>query len=337
MHSWQAAPPRQFSERDIVIRQRYKSTLPSTTKPVRQVPPYEAVGLDLAELETFIAVAELGSFSLAAQRLHLTQPSVTGRVQRLESALGIALLVRTTRKVETTAAGAALQEEATQALAGLRTIVSGFRSQARQNRHRVVLATTPMLAALTLPPILRDYSRRYTDVQVVLLDLRYPEALEALDAGSADLAVLSYEGYDSRYIALPLASQKMVLVAPAGHPLAQFKTVKVEQLAPHALLVIKQYAPVHQRIAEALVQRGLSLCPSMPVENLNTALGMLDAEMGATLLPMSMARRSRNSTHAIIEIEDLELIRHYAVVRSSRSEPGTATVSCIEFLRKAMG
>lgn len=313
------------------------SLSPAAAKTLRAAPPYEAVGLDLAELETFIAVAELGSFSLAAQRLHLTQPSVTGRVQRLESALGTALLLRTTRKVETTAAGAALQVEAVQALAGLRKLVAGFRAQAQQGRHRVVLAATPMLAALTLPPLLRDYSRRYTDVQVVLRDLRYPEVLAALDAGTADVALLSYEGHDPRYTALPLASQKMVVLAPASHPLAQFKSIKVEQLAPHALLVIEYYATAHQRIAQALQQRGLSLCPCTPVENLNTALGLLDAEMGAALLPMSIARRSRNSAHAIIEIEDLELIRHYAVLRSSRSEPGTATVSFIEFLRKAMG
>jgi DNA-binding transcriptional LysR family regulator len=82
---------------------------------------------DLAELETFVAVAELGSFSAAARRLNLGQPSVSQRIQRLEETLQTRLLVRTTRRVQTTPAGARLLAEATSALAALSMLLGTFR------------------------------------------------------------------------------------------------------------------------------------------------------------------------------------------------------------------
>ena len=93
--------------------------------------------LEMVDLETFIAVSTLGSFSAAARRLNITQPSVSGRVQRLEASLGIKLLVRTTRKVELTRRGTLLRAQAERTLAGLRRLVDDFRLEAATARSRV--------------------------------------------------------------------------------------------------------------------------------------------------------------------------------------------------------
>ena len=294
------------------------------------------IGLDLAELETFIAVARLGSFSLAAQHLNVTQPSVTGRVQRLERSLGTPLLTRTTRSVEPTLAGAALLIHATSALAGLRELVAGFRQKARLARQRVVVAATPMLSALVMPGIIRDYSKRFTDVQVVMRDLRYAEALAALEEGSVDIAVLAYEGPDKRFRAQTLRRTEMVVVAPATHPLASQSSLTLAQLATHPLLLVEQYLPMRKRILEALKPSGQALAPYTLVDNLNTLIGMLDADLGATLLPSTMARRKQLEHHACLTIEDLKLFRTYAVVRASKAQLGTAAESFVRFVKQAM-
>lgn len=299
------------------------------------VRPHPSTGVDLLELETFLAVAELGSFSLAAQSLHVTQPSVTGRVQRLETALGTRLLIRTTRKVEPTADGEALMAEATAALTGLRQVVGRFRDRARHQRDRVVIASTPVLAALTLPPIIRDYGRRFTDVEVLLRDLRYSDVLQALEDGSADLALLAFEGDDPRFVATPLESDELVLVVPSHHPLAARPGATLEEIAPHPLLVIEQYEPLRRRIADELERRGVAIAPSVTVENLHTLIGMLDAGMGATMLPTTMARRSVAAGHAIVEIDGMRLVRNFAIVRAAGAPFTTAANSFGDFLRKA--
>jgi DNA-binding transcriptional LysR family regulator len=293
------------------------------------------MGIDLVELETFIAVAQFGSFSLAAEQLHVSQPTITGRVQRLESAVGTKLLVRTTRRVETTAQGAALLTAAAAALSDLRRIVLRLREQARLASRRVVVASTPMLAATRLPPIIRDYGQRYTDVQVKLLDLRYAEALAAVAAGNADMAVLAFEGKDMRFQVQPLNTEDMVLVVPATHALAGLKSVTLEQIAPWPLLVIEQYEPMLARVAEEVKRSGVTMAASTIVGNLNTMLGMLDAGLGGTLLPRSIAR-GRGTSHAVIEIAGSKLVRTFSLVRARKAKPGTAAQSFIRFLRQAM-
>jgi LysR family carnitine catabolism transcriptional activator len=296
----------------------------------------ESMGIEMIELETFIAVARSGSFSHAAEQLHVSQPTVTGRVQRLETALGTRLLVRSTRKVETTAHGASLLAEASAALVGLRRIVLELREDARASIRRVIVASTPMLAATTLPPLIRDYRERFTDVQVNLLDLPLADALAAVEAGKADIALLAFEGDDPRFHAQPVWSEDMTLVVPPAHALAGLGSVTIEQIAPWPLLVIEQYGPMVTRIAEELARKGLAMAPPSVMTNLNTLLGMLDAGLGATLLPRSIAR-ARGSAHTVIEIRGISLERTFSIVRAGKAELGTAAQSFIRFLRQAMG
>jgi DNA-binding transcriptional LysR family regulator len=299
-------------------------------------PQKQPLRIEIAELETFIAVAELGSFSAAAQHLHVTQPSVTSRVQKLESALGTRLLTRTTRKVETTPDGDRLLAEANRALDGLRAVVDGFLERAKISRQRVVVAATPTLAALVMPALVRDYAKRFTDVQVQLLDLRYPDVLAALDNGSADFGVLAYEGVDERLVVEPLRSEDVVLVVPPGHSLFDRKKVTLRDLDRQELIVIEQYQAMRQQLAEAMQRTGFTLLPSPSVGNLSTLLGMLDARMGIALLSRSIAGRRKDAGDAIVEIEGVDLRRNYALVYLERKELGTAAQSFRSFVHDAM-
>lgn len=308
--------------------------MPSASSSASPQPP-PVIGLELIELETFVVVASAHSFSAAAQQLHVTQPTVTGRINRLEASLGAQLLRRTTRKVETTDAGEALLREATRTLDGLARLVDGFRKQARHARQRVVVAATPTIAALRLPPLIQAYGERYPDVEVELLDLQYASVLAAIDSGQADVAVLALEGSDRRYRFVPLWQDDMLLVAPRGHALAQRKSVRPEDLASIALMVVDQYQGVRARIADALQERGLKLPASKVVGNLNTLLGMLDAGMGVTLLPRSVSQRGSVAKHAHIEIEGVDMTRRFGVMTARTAQLSPATQSFIRFIRQA--
>lgn len=290
------------------------------------------MGIDLVELETFIAVAEAGSFSVAAQRLHVTQPTVTGRIQRLEGTLGTRLLQRTTRKVEATPQGALLLAEARQALGNLRQLVRGFRKKAREARQRVVVAATPTVAAVRLPAIIQDYCERFPDVEIELRDLPHPEVLAAIDEGSADLGVLAYGGEDPRYVFEPLWQDDMLLVAPKNHPLASYRKVGPRELAGHTFIIVGQHQHLRTKIAEAMERIDLRLPPSRVVANLNTLVGMLDAGMGVTLIPRSISHRADVARHSLIEIEGIDLRRNFGIVLSSRARLNAAGQSFCRFL-----
>jgi DNA-binding transcriptional LysR family regulator len=215
--------------------------------------------VEIVDLETFIAVAALGSFSAAARQLNLTQPSVSGRIQRLEAALGAKLLVRTTRKVELTRRGALLQGEADRTLAGLRGLVDRFRRDAAASRSRVVVAATQMVAATMLPDVLRSHRERYPAVDVQLRDLRHADALQAIVAGDADVAVIHFDGTDKRFRSQPLRDEPIVLVVPPNHPLAKAKRATLDEMAAFPLMMLEQYEGMKTRIAAEVARHGLTL------------------------------------------------------------------------------
>ncbi|MES2263814.1 MAG: LysR family transcriptional regulator [Pseudomonadota bacterium] len=306
----------------------------SQTPARRTVARPSTMGIELIELETFIAVAQAGSFSAAAQLLHVTQPTVTGRIQRLESTLGAQLLRRTTRKVDLTPEGQALLAEASAALEGLARLVEGFRDKSRQARQKVVVAATPTLAALTLPIVMQGYSERYPDVQLELRDLHYADVLAAIDDGSANLGVLAYEGSDARYRFEALWSDDMLLMAPRSHALAQLHKVVPADFARHALVLVDQHQGLRSRIAAELQRHGLEMPPCRVVGNLNTLFGMLNAGLGVTLLPRSMARRPEVASNVLVEIDGIDLRRSFGILLSKRASLNAAEQSFCRYLRQ---
>lgn len=291
--------------------------------------------IDLAELETFIAVAELGSFSAAAQLLHLGQPSVTSRVQRLEATLGTRLLVRSTRKVETTADGARLVQEGNAALDALRDLAEDFRQGAQRARQRVVVASTPVMAATILPSLIRDYAARFTDVEVKLLDLSFPEITASLEKGEADVAVVSDLG-DGRFHSELLGSDTVVLAVPANHPMHGRSSIAVQELPQLDILMIELYRPLLETVTSALQARGLPPPRVGFVSNLTTLSGMLDAGLGVGLMAFASGRRRQAAGDSIASIDGLDLRRNYGLLYPRKSEPGTAVLSFCHFLRQSL-
>jgi len=173
-------------------------------------------------------------------------------------------------------------------------------------------------------------------VQVELHDLQYPEALDALDAGTADVAVLALDDEDTRFRFQTLWSDDMVLVVPVGHPLAARNRVGLEDLAEHRLTVVGQYQPILSKLAGEMGRRGLALPKPKTLANLNTLMGMLDAGIGITLLPRSMGRRDEGRRHAVVEIEGLSLRRSYGIALPHKAKLSTAAQSFCKFLRQAM-
>jgi DNA-binding transcriptional LysR family regulator len=290
--------------------------------------------MDLAELETFVCVVELGSFSLAAQRMHKSQPSITARIQRLEERLQTQLLRRTTRSLELTRPGCLVFDTASKTLQELRRMVKALDAAEGRGGHRVVVAATPMIAATTLPVIINAYGQRYPDVRVRLLDLQYDEVIEHLESESVDLAVMAFDGDPLKLEFRPLAQEALVLVAPAKHPLAACGEVTLEQLAGYPLLMLQRYSELTRAIDRECALRGLSIARPHQAANLNTLLGMIDAGNGLAFLPRSMAQINARQERALLHVADMALTRRYGIVLPRDGTQSSAARSFCEFLQR---
>lgn len=289
--------------------------------------------LDLSELETFLWVVQEKSFSAAAQKLHLSQPAVTNRIKRLEDKLSVKLLERTTRHVLPTAQGSQLSEAAEQALSGLREVMRQFQRNAISQRNRIVVACTPMLAATVLPPLIHDYQLRYPDVHVVLRDLPYAQVMQCVLQDEADFGIAALDSKQRGLRFQSLAEEKVMLVVPAGHPLASEPRVTLSMIAPFRVMFLDRYLSLRKQLTEEFGKQRISFEP-MSASTLPTLLGMIDAGNCVTFLPRTMVQRSVHCSRVLVEVEDFDATRHWGCVVSRRAELSTAAQAFKEFLRK---
>ena len=288
---------------------------------------------DLTDLETFLAVVELGSFSGAAKRMHVSQPAVTSRVQKLESVLKTTLVARTTRNVMATPDGEMLAERARDALQGLRDLMRDFQSRAAQTRLRTVIATTPMLAAVVLPPLIQSFRTAHPTMQVQVRDLQYEDVLTTVERGEADLAVTAFDDNSTKLHFEPLAREPMLLVLPKSHPLADVGSIALAQLATLPLMLLDRYAQVQTRLAAECDKHGLRLGPIQHATNVGTVLGLVDAGLGVTLLPRYMAQRSLMDSRAVLEVPAIDLSRSFGILYRGKADLNPATSLFFEHLR----
>jgi DNA-binding transcriptional LysR family regulator len=297
------------------------------------IDPPSLTRLEMAELETFLWVVREGSFSVAARKLHLSQPAVTNRVRRLEDKLRVKLLLRTTRRVEPTPDGVLLRDAAEQAVAGLRDVLRKFQTVSDTDRNRITVVVTPMLAATVMPSLIHAYNERYPDVHIVLRDLPYDQVIRNLAEGNADMAVAALDSAPRGLRFQSLAEEKMILVVPARHPLAKKSSVTLEQIFPYPLMLLDRYQTLRKQLQAEFERRGEPFNPASTV-TLPTLLGMVDAGNCITFLPRSMAHSNVRDVRKSIEIEDLAVLRCYGMVVARKAELSAAAQNFQSFLSK---
>ena len=179
--------------------------------------------MTLVQLRYLIAIADSGlNITLAAERVHATQPGLSKQLRQLEDELGFQLFVRKGKSLDAvTAAGQQVIERARSMLteaANIRAIAADLRNEAHGELR---IATTHTQARFALPAAIAALNGRYPQVRVQLQPSRDAEVLAQLEAGSVDLAVISSAGDPPPFgIALPAYHWHRVIVTPQGHPLA---------------------------------------------------------------------------------------------------------------------
>lgn len=294
--------------------------------------PETRMRIGLEELETFLTVAELGSFSLAAKHLNLSQPSVSGRVQRLEHALGAQLLERTTRRVATTRAGERLRLQAEAALRDLRFLIQDFRENLAVSRHTITIATTQLIAAVALAPVIRRYFTTHPNVNIKIRDVGVSAALDTVSSGMVDFAIVGVRPPDDKFSFQPITQDELVVITPPGHPLLSTVAPTFNEVVKYPILVMDGYEFLREWLDRGYRERGLVFRPAYEVVNAVALLGMVAAGMGITLFPRTLVPREYSSTLGFVNLVDSQVIRSYYIVSSRHRQLGPQANNLLGFL-----
>ncbi|MBG20388.1 MAG: LysR family transcriptional regulator [Rhizobiales bacterium] len=250
------------------------------------------INFDFADLEAFLILSETGSFVATAEHLGLSQSALTRRIRKLEEALGAPLFDRTTRSVRMTLAARRLRSRAQGMLDEARETMRELKDDTAefsfQNRVIVTVAAVPSTIARVLIPAVGLFSAGQNEARVRILDLLANEVVEAVEDGQADFGVSSWAAPDGALLFEPFFEDKVVLVLPPDHPLAQTSgPLKWEALAGQRLILPSQGSGNRALIDRALAPEGLSLFWSYEVPRTSTALELVRAGLGVAALPLS--------------------------------------------------
>jgi len=250
--------------------------------------------MELRHLRYFVAVADELNFTRAARRLGITQPSLSSQIRQLETEMGTPLLRRETRGVELTEAGKLMFEEARVILAGVERAKTGVARRARGETGRINIgAAGATYFHPLIPAIIREFRKKHPDVVLTPEESNTLLLLACLRAGAVDLAFVRPPFSDTNGLRFePLVKEPILMVLPAAHPLARSKSAPLSALAKERIILFSRTInpSVYDAILAAFARAGFSPHLAQEAPQVASAIPMVAAGLGVTLVPESMSR-----------------------------------------------
>ena len=247
--------------------------------------------MEIHQLRYFAAVADEGSFSRAAAREHVAQPSLSQQIQKLEAELGEKLFDRLPKSVVLTEAGSCLRQFARKILINIADARRCVDDLKRDITGRLVVGAIPTISPYVLPDLIAKFQQRHPKVVVEILEDTTESLALRLEDGTLDAAIMSNCDESLTLQRHSLGKEALLLLLPAGHRLAKKKKIKWSDLKSQKFLILQEMHCLSTQVHELLATHQLQPEPPIRGAQLATITQMVAADMGVTLVPKMMIER----------------------------------------------
>ena len=272
---------------------------------------------DLPDLRLVAAIADCGSLTRAAERVHLAPSSASHRLTQLEAALGMALFERHPRGLTPTPAGESLLRHARQVFAQLEQMHADLAPYASGLHSQVTVFANTNAINCFLPEDLGDFLRDHPQVRVSLEEQPSPAIVRAVAAGQVDIGVVADEGNLAGLETLPYRRDRLVLIVPPAHPLAGEAAVAFARVLGEPFVCLHAGSAIHTFMMNHAAQLGGRLDVRIQVRSFNAVCRMVAAGVGIGMVPRSAVGTA--DAVRLIEITDPWAPRDLQLCVRSRS------------------
>ncbi|MCG5500758.1 hydrogen peroxide-inducible genes activator [Ectothiorhodospira lacustris] len=296
--------------------------------------------MTLTELRYIVAVARERHFGRAAEACHVSQPTLSVAVKKLEEELGVMLFERSKTEVSITPVGEEVVQQAQRILEGVDTLVDLARQGKDQLAGPLRLGAIHTIGPYLLPHLVPEIHRRAPQLPLIIEENYTARLAEGLRQGELDVIIVALPFEQPGVVTLPLYAEPFVAVLPADHPLAQRQKLDIDELAQENLLLLGAGHCFREQVllacpaCHSTVSSGNRIQHSVEGSSLETIRHMVVTGMGVTILPCSAAGADRYARHllAIRRFNDPVPERRVALAwRSSFPRP-----RAIEVVRQAI-
>ena len=270
--------------------------------------------MDFDQLETFIEVARLSSFSRAAEKRFRTQPAISSQIRSLEEEVGAKLLDRSGGKVSLTASGKLFLRFAEETLDARKAATTAIAETERVPRGEIVVGANEGTCLHILPEVFAHFKKQYPDVAVNIKRADYAKVLESVIDNSVDFGVVSMPITDNRLTAVLIHRDELVLIVPPKHPLSKLKSASAVDIAQYPLLMPK-VGHTRDALDELFHERKLKPRYSMELDSSELLKRFVAADVGIGFIPRSNVEEDvRANVLVTISLADTQIRRDLALV-----------------------
>lgn len=291
--------------------------------------------MEIRQFEAFVAIAETGSFTAAAERVNLTQSTVSQQIKALEEDLGEALFVRGGRGVRLTDAGEHLLPRARLILDSLDEIATTFKVVGRPSRGRLRAGAASMATAYLFAPLYERFIATHPNIQLLVRSTTTTEeTLRQVVSGEIDVGFIAVPVSNSSLIVEAVATDEVVLVVGPGHPWADRSSIDPLELDGQPMVAFER-GMSHRRTMDTLFAE-IGVSPRIVSETNDPQLvkSLIEIGLGIALIPRwAVAREVAAGRLLVLTLGSHRLVRDVNMIYLKRhtSSVRTFTAFCRQF------
>jgi DNA-binding transcriptional LysR family regulator len=289
--------------------------------------------MQLQDLHVFVTVAQERSFSLAARKLHRTQPAVSQAIRRIEEELEDRLFDRSSRNGALTEAGTLLLDHAERLLRMASAAQAAVRELQHVRRGRVVIGANEA-AVHSLLPFVRDYAASHPQVTVEVRRVPSRRIASELLERSMDFGVMTFLPADRALQSIPLGGDELVMLAHPEHPLARRKRVSIEEVGRQVVIAHNDPSPTRERVLRLYERRHAPINIQISLPSLDGIKRAVEMGVGVAVLPRrcALTEIARGDLVAV-KVPELEARRTVRFVFRRTGERSHAAGAFLELVR----
>lgn len=298
-----------------------------------------ATSITLRQLQAFVEVAHAGSFTRAADSLHLTQSTLTAQIQQLESQAGLKLFDRTTRRVLLTAEGARFLPVAQRLISDFAAALADLESRAQLRKGEVSLAGAPSVVTRLLPSALSRFRAEHPQIRIRIRDDSAGSLEQRVLNNEVDFAIAGNHSQQAELDYRPLLRDRYGLVVPREHPLAQESLIDWAAIPAAELLLLSPDTGIRAQL-ERFVNEGL-----IPIELGGAAMeatnpaglaALIAQGLGVSILPALAADTHSFDQLRFIPLHRPRLAREICLITRRGRALGPAAAALLESIQQQL-
>ena len=287
--------------------------------------------LNLDQLRSLMEVVELGSFTAAAKRLHLTQPAISQQIRELEHRCGLQLVERIGRRAFATPAGRELIVHGRRIMADAEHALAAVRQHKKGTAGRVHIGAGPTALVYLLPPALRKLREEYPDIEIVVTSGTTHSISEGLLSNIVDIGFTALPVEADGLDVVPVRTDPMVAILPATEPAIPDRLTPAD-VARRTLILEYQRVP-HRNLSRAWLQAGgVPVRPALEFDSIEAIKNAVSAGLGMAIVPGPAMSHAPPLNSVLVRPLDPPLMRTLGIVQRR----GRAETPALKLVREAI-